>query len=156
MERTETSTKQASEPGRITLGSVLVLGHAVKHVFNSGLFIILPELQLQIHLGLSNAAIGTLSAIRNTGSGLATLPAGYMADRFSSRWRAILAVVHNACGRVPHAHGFGKRLLAAGGQRHHSGSSHLILASRGYCGAFAKGSPEEGALQSLCTVWEAA
>ena len=89
MERTETSTKQVSEPGRVPLGATLVLGHAVKHVFNSGLFIILPE--LQIHLGLSNTAVGTLSAIRNTGSGLATLPAGYMADRFSGRWRAILA-----------------------------------------------------------------
>ena len=96
MEQAEASTKQASEPGRITLGSVLVLGHAVKHVFNSGLFIILPE--LQIHLGLSNAAIGTLSSIRNTGSGLATLPAGYMADRFSSRWRAILAVAITLVG----------------------------------------------------------
>ena len=38
MQRTETSTKQASEPGRVQMGSVLVLGHAVKHVFNSGLF----------------------------------------------------------------------------------------------------------------------
>ena len=90
MERAEASTKQVSEPSRMLLGSVLVLGHAVKHVFNSGLFIILPE--LQIHLGLSNAAVGTLSTIRNAGSGLANLPAGYMADRFSSRWRTILAV----------------------------------------------------------------
>ena len=90
MERTETSTKQVSQPGRVLLGSVLVLGHAVKHVFNSGMFIILPE--LQIHMGLSNAAVGTLSTIRNAGSGMANLPAGYMADRFSSRWRTILAV----------------------------------------------------------------
>ena len=66
MERTETSTKQVSQPGRVLLGSVLVLGHAVKHVFNSGMFIILPE--LQIHMGLSNAAVGTLSTIRNAGS----------------------------------------------------------------------------------------
>ncbi len=96
MERAETSTKQASEPGRMQMGSVLVLGHAVKHVFNSGLFIILPE--LQIHLGLSNAAVGTLSTIRNAGSGLATLPAGYMADRFSGRWKAILAVAITLVG----------------------------------------------------------
>ncbi len=78
------------------LGSVLVLGHAVKHVFNSGMFIILPE--LQIHMGLSNAAVGTLSTIRNAGSGMANLPAGYMADRFSSRWRTILAVAITLVG----------------------------------------------------------
>ena len=117
MERTETSTKQASEPGRITLGSVLVLGHAVKHVFNSGLFFILPE--LQIHLGLSNTAIGTLSAIRNSGSGLATLPAGYMADRFSSRWRAILAVSITLVGVFHMLMGSVSAYWPAGGQRHH-------------------------------------
>ena len=58
-----------AEPGNMVLGSVLVLGHAVKHVFNAGFFIVLPELQLQ--LGLSNAAIGTLATIRNAGGGLA-------------------------------------------------------------------------------------
>ena len=79
-----------AEPGNMVLGSVLVLGHAVKHVFNAGFFIVLPELQLQ--LGLSNAAIGTLATIRNAGGGLANIPAGYIADRYSDRWPTILAI----------------------------------------------------------------
>ena len=81
---------RSTEPRDMVLGSGLVLGHAVKHVFNAGFFIVLPELQLQ--LGLSNAAVGTLATIRNAGSGLANMPAGYIADRYSDRWPAILAV----------------------------------------------------------------
>ena len=80
----------AAEPGGVLLGSVLVLGHAVKHVFNAAFFIILPEIQL--HRGLSNSAIGTLATIRNTGGGVANLPAGYLADRYVDRWPMILAM----------------------------------------------------------------
>ena len=79
-----------TEPKDMVLGTVLVLGHAVKHIFNAGFFIVLPELQLQ--LGLSNAAVGTLVTIRNAGSGLANMPAGYIADRYSDRWPVILAI----------------------------------------------------------------
>ena len=86
----ENVTARSTEPRDMVLGSVLVLGHAVKHIFNAGFFIVLPELQLQ--LGLSNAAVGTLATIRNAGGGLANIPAGYIADRYSDRWPTILAI----------------------------------------------------------------
>jgi MFS family permease len=87
---------KADEPGGTMLGAVLILGHAVKHVFNSAFFIILPEIQLA--LGMSNVAIGTLAAIRNTGGGIASLPAGYLSDRFVDSWPMILAICMVAVG----------------------------------------------------------
>tara|TARA_B100000949_G_scaffold227096_1_gene233138 strand:- start:76 stop:1278 length:1203 start_codon:yes stop_codon:yes gene_type:complete len=81
---------QDMEPPEKMLASVLVLGHAVKHFFVAGFFIILPE--IQIHFGLSNAGAGMISTIRNGGSGLGNLSAGYMADRFNNRWKEMLSV----------------------------------------------------------------
>ena len=86
----EKTGEQIVGPSRGVLGVVMVLGHALKHMFNAGFFIVLPELRLQF--GLSNSAIGTLSTIRSAGGGLANLPAGYLADRFTERWPLILAL----------------------------------------------------------------
>jgi len=77
-------------PNEKILAFVLVLGHAVKHFFVAGFFIILP--QIQTHYGLSNAGAGMISTIRNAGSGLGNLSAGYMADRFNNRWKEMLSV----------------------------------------------------------------
>ncbi|PZC51270.1 MAG: MFS family permease [Chloroflexi bacterium] len=77
-------------PTEKILTSVLVLGHAVKHLFVAGFFIILTE--IQIHFGLSHAGVGMISTIRNAGSGLGNLSAGYMADRFNNRWKEMLSV----------------------------------------------------------------
>ena len=79
----------ARESNPIVMGAVLVLGHAVKHVFNAGFFVLLPELQLD--MGLSNSAIGALATTRNVAGGLANIPAGYLPDRFGGHWRQILA-----------------------------------------------------------------
>ena len=88
--QTRVAVAGAAEPRPMVVGTVLVLGHAVKHVFNAGFFVVLPE--LQVSLGLSNSAIGTLSTIRNLGGGLANAPAGYLADRLSDRWAMILGI----------------------------------------------------------------
>ena len=90
----DTPTKQtierAHERSPMLIGSALVFGHGVKHLFNAGIFVVLPE--LQIHFGLSNSAIGALSTVRNVGGGLANIPAGYLSDRFSNQWATILAL----------------------------------------------------------------
>ena len=72
------------------MGFVLTLGHGVKHMFNSGFFIVLPELKSA--LGLSNSAVGPLSTFRGMGNGLGNFPAGYLADRYSDHWRALLGI----------------------------------------------------------------
>ena len=80
----------------MVMGFVMTLGHGVKHMFNSGFFIVLPELKSA--LGLSNSAVGTLSTFRGMGNGLGNFPAGYLADRYSDHWRAILGVSILAVG----------------------------------------------------------
>ena len=85
-----------AEPKPMVMGFVLTLGHGVKHMFNSGFFIVLPELKSA--LGLSNSAVGTLSTFRGMGNGLGNFPAGYLADRYSDHWRAILGVSILAIG----------------------------------------------------------
>ena len=83
-------------PKPLVMGFVVSLGHGVKHMFNSGFFIVLPELKTA--LGLSNSAVGTLSTFRGIGNGLGNFPAGYIADRYSDHWRAILGVSILAVG----------------------------------------------------------
>ena len=80
----------------MVMGFVMTLGHGVKHMFSSGFFIVLPELKSA--LGLSNSAVGTLSTFRGVGNGLGNFPAGYLADRYSDHWRAILGVSILAVG----------------------------------------------------------
>ena len=91
--------------GHYLLLIVLVAGHAFKHIFNAGFFIILPE--IKAGLGLTNAGVGMLSTVRTITGGPMNLPAGFLADRFSERFVTILAlsitmvgVFHFALGRV--------------------------------------------------------
>lgn len=76
--------------------AVLVIGHAIKHMYNAAFFIILPEIQRD--LDLSNTAVGTLSTARSIAGSTANLPAGFVADRFSRHWPAILGLAMIAVG----------------------------------------------------------
>ncbi len=67
-----------------------VAGHAIKHFFAAGLFIVLPE--LKAGLDLSNAQVGALSTARNLAGGLANVPAGFVADRWPERRAEILGL----------------------------------------------------------------
>lgn len=78
----------ALHPG--VLASVLVAGHAVKHTYNSGFFLILPEIARA--LNLSNTSVGFLNTARSFAGSASNLPAGFVADRFSNRWGGILGV----------------------------------------------------------------
>lgn len=92
MSQTQRATTKVDhrEPRPAVMGFVLTLGHGVKHVFNSGFFIVLPELKSSF--GLSNSAVGTLSTFRVIGNGLGSFPAGYLSDRYSNHWREILGI----------------------------------------------------------------
>ena len=83
----------AAPPSRgdnLRLLIVLVAGHAIKHLFSAGFFIILPE--IKAGLALSNTNVGALSTVRNIAAGFTNLPAGFAADRFSHRFTVILAL----------------------------------------------------------------
>lgn len=75
---------------RVLVLIAVVLGHAVKHVFNAGSMLILPELKTS--LGLTNTGIGTLTTTRSIFGGLVNLPAGFISDRYAGQWAAILGV----------------------------------------------------------------
>lgn len=90
------STAEVRLPAKVTaphpllLMVVLVAGHAIKHLYNAGFFVLLPE--IRTGLALSNTAVGTLSTARSIAGSVANLPAGFLADRFSQRWAAILGL----------------------------------------------------------------
>ncbi len=94
-EQSSTADATPSE-NRTTLLITLAAGHALKHVFNAGFYILLPEMKTA--LGLSNAGLGTISSVRNVVGGLANLPAGYVADRYSARFGQVLALVMVSIG----------------------------------------------------------
>ena len=86
----QTSSAKAESDHRLLVLIAMVLGHAVKHVFNAGSMLILPELKTS--LGLTNTGIGTLTTTRNIFGGLINLPAGFISDRYAGRWAAVLGL----------------------------------------------------------------
>ena len=64
-------------PGRGLLAVVVVAGHAVKHVFNSGMrSLLLPE--IKIGLGLTGSQFGALLTANQITSWGTTVGAGYL------------------------------------------------------------------------------
>ena len=77
--------------GRVLLAFTVVLGHAIKHIYNSGLqTILLPE--IKIGMGLSATQLGTLAFSRQATGWVMTVGAGYLGDRFANRASLMLAV----------------------------------------------------------------
>lgn len=75
--------------GRIRLASVITLGHAVKHIYNSGLLkILLPE--IKVSMKLNGAQYGLLVAARQATSWGTTILSGYLSDRFVNKSAIIL------------------------------------------------------------------
>ena len=77
--------------GRVLLACTVVLGHAIKHIYNSGLqTILLPE--IKIGMGLSATQLGTLAFSRQMTGWVTTVGAGYLGDRFANRASLMLAI----------------------------------------------------------------
>ena len=74
----------------VVLATVLVAGHAIKHTYNAGFFLIIPEIARA--LSLSNTSVGFLNTARNFAGAASNLPAGFVADSFSNRWGRILGL----------------------------------------------------------------
>jgi MFS family permease len=77
--------------GRNRLAATVVIGHAVKHVYMSGLeSLLMPAIKKG--LGLSAAQFGALVSSRQATSWTTTMGAGYLGDRFSGRAPLILGI----------------------------------------------------------------
>lgn len=77
--------------GRNRLAATVVVGHAVKHLYQSGLqVILLPE--IKIGLGLSATQLGSLAFSRQATGWVTTIGAGYLGDRFAHRASQMLGV----------------------------------------------------------------
>lgn len=85
-----TPVVKPSSPSPGLLMTVMVVGHAIKHMYNAAFFIIMPEIQAA--WGLSNTQVGTLSTARSIAGSTSNLPAGFIADRMSHRWPVILGL----------------------------------------------------------------
>ena len=70
--------------GRVQLAATVVLGHTVKHIYNSGLQSVLLAV-VKDDMGLSGAQFGLVSTSQRMTSGITTMVAGYLGDRFASR-----------------------------------------------------------------------
>ena len=70
--------------GRVQLAATVVVGHAVKHIYNSGLQSVLLAV-IKDDMGLSGAQFGLVSTSQRMTSGVTTMVAGYLGDRFASR-----------------------------------------------------------------------
>ena len=76
------------QPGPKFLAFTTVAGHGLKHLYGAAFTVIFPEIKLG--LGLSNFAAGTLVMTRDVSSGVAAMPGGFIADRYSSKRPLIL------------------------------------------------------------------
>lgn len=77
--------------GRVQLAATVIIGHAIKHIYNSGLStIILPE--IKVGLGLSATQFGTLAFSRQATGWATTMGAGYLGDRFANKSALMLAI----------------------------------------------------------------
>ena len=77
--------------GRNKLAATVVVAHAFKHIYNSGLqTIILPEIKRG--LDLSATQFGSLAFARQATGWVVTIIAGYLGDRYPNRASLILAV----------------------------------------------------------------
>ena len=74
---------------RFRAAAAIVVGHAVKHLYNGGMRnIIMP--QIKIGLGLNRAQFGSLATAQSITNATSTFTAGFMGDRFSHRASVML------------------------------------------------------------------
>ena len=77
--------------GRTLLAVTVVLGHCIKHIYNSGLqSILLPS--IKEGLGLSATRLGSLAFSTHVMGWAVTMGAGYLGDRFAHRAAMLLGL----------------------------------------------------------------
>lgn len=77
--------------GRVQLAAAVIGGHALKHLYLSGMqSILLPE--IKIAFDLSGTQIGALAGVRQVSGWATTMGSGYLGDRFSSKTALLLTI----------------------------------------------------------------
>ena len=77
--------------GRNRLAVTVVLGHAIKHIYNAGMHSVLLAV-MKDDLGLSGTQFGLLTTSGRATSGATTMVAGYLGDRFANRSGIMLMI----------------------------------------------------------------
>ncbi len=77
--------------GRVLLATTVVFGHTVKHIYNSGLRSVILAI-IKSDMGLTGAQFGLLSTSQSVTSGVTTMVAGYLGDRFANRSGLMLMI----------------------------------------------------------------
>ena len=77
--------------GRNRLAVTVVLGHAIKHIYNAGMHSVLLAV-MKDDLGLSGTQFGLLTTSGRVTSGATTMVAGYLGDRFANRSGVMLLI----------------------------------------------------------------
>ena len=78
--------------GSKKLTSAIVLGHAVSHVFNSSLPLLLAMMKTDPRFNLTATQFGVVGGFGRGASDATTLVAGYLGERFSDRPGAMMAI----------------------------------------------------------------
>ena len=71
--------------GRNQLASTVILGHTVKHIYNSALPLLLAMLKVDPKFELSATQYGLIARAGRGTSGATTMVAGYLGERFADR-----------------------------------------------------------------------
>ena len=78
--------------GSKKLASAIVLGHAVSHVFNSSLPLLLAMMKTDPRFNLTATQFGVVGGIGRGASDATTMVAGYLGERFSDRPGAMMGI----------------------------------------------------------------
>ena len=84
-------TKQDITRGRAYMAAVIMVGHMMKHLYNSGFSkLVLPEIKVELNLSFSQ--FGWLGSAQALAWWLATMLGGYLGDRFTGRTAIFLGL----------------------------------------------------------------
>ena len=90
-EATLPASHAVSDPRAQRFAAIIIIGHALKHVYISGFqAVLLPEIKLG--LNLSSTQVGTMATVQQFSSWGSTVTSGYIGDRFVGKTAFMLGL----------------------------------------------------------------
>jgi MFS family permease len=85
------STQTVTGPRATRFAAIIIIGHALKHMYIAGFqAVLLPEIKLGMNL--SSTQVGTMATVQQFSSWGATVTSGYVGDRFVSKTALMLGL----------------------------------------------------------------